>query len=130
MKAKIFVETDPAMDAKDMTDVVFGRDLRICRLDGSLLIPYGFANAYCAPFERRYRAMLPADVHGISLQGLERGLEEGSRKQKLKGQPNWQPIKRSPSLGEKCDRRGQLHPVRERMAGDVGSSEHTAIFSL
>ncbi len=58
--AKLFVEMDPTVDAGNLSDIAYGRDLRICRLDGSLLIPYGFSDAKSGSFGRRFRAMLPA----------------------------------------------------------------------
>lgn len=76
MGCKLQVEMDPAVKVDDSSSVVFGRDLRVCRLDGSLLIPYGFFNDKALYFERWYRAMLPATSSDI-ITGTSTGFGKG-----------------------------------------------------
>ena len=76
MRSRLFVEADPAVDARDIQDITFGRDLRICRLDGSLLIPYSFSYKESAPFDRLLRAMFPLTSREV-INGVKAGFGKG-----------------------------------------------------
>ena len=82
MGSKLTVEMDPTLNVENRRKVVFGRDLRICRLDGSLLIPYGFTNERSPSFERWYRAMLPATSSDI-ITGSRTGFGKGIVRKKV-----------------------------------------------
>ncbi len=82
MNSKLFVDTDPTVDARNLSDIAYGRDLRICRLDGSLLIPYGFSDTKSLSFGRRFRAMLPATSPQV-VDVLDPGHGRGCVKEKV-----------------------------------------------